>query len=158
MVLQRHCTENHVFSFQTSWKDGLSKKIALEYDLSCIIGEDDISFFLKYYRKMKDDLSRKDTWKYDIFFKFFEKIVFSKKKKKKALEYDLSCIIWKDESIFFPENMTFFLGGKWKMIFLKKYMDIWYLLYIRIDVTNMMLCPSAKKKKIKDDLLPQRYT
>ena len=43
-----HCTENHIFFFQTFWKDGLSKKIALENDLSCIIGKDDISFFRKY--------------------------------------------------------------------------------------------------------------
>ena len=41
-----HCTENHIFFFQTSWKDGLSKKIALKFDLSCVIG------------KMKDDLSQ----------------------------------------------------------------------------------------------------
>ena len=43
-----HYTENHIFFFQTSWKDGLSEKIALEYDLSCIIGKDDISFSRKY--------------------------------------------------------------------------------------------------------------
>ena len=29
-------------------QDGLSKKIALEYDLSCIISKDDISFSRKY--------------------------------------------------------------------------------------------------------------
>ena len=39
-----HCTENHIFFFQTSWKDGISKKIALEYDLYCIIGKDHVSF------------------------------------------------------------------------------------------------------------------
>ena len=43
-----HCTENHIFFCQTSWKDGLSKNIALEYDLSCIIRKDDISFSRKY--------------------------------------------------------------------------------------------------------------
>ena len=43
-----HYTENHIFFFQTSWKDSLSKKIALEYDLSCIIGKDDIPFYRKY--------------------------------------------------------------------------------------------------------------
>ena len=46
-----------------SSKDGLFKKIALEYDLSCIIGKGDISFSRKYdlnpRRKMKDDLSQK---------------------------------------------------------------------------------------------------
>ena len=43
-----HCTENHIFFLQTSWKDGLSKQIALEYGLSCIMGKDVISFSRKY--------------------------------------------------------------------------------------------------------------
>ena len=43
-----HCTENHILFFQMSWKDGLSKKIALEYDLSCIIGRYGISFSRKH--------------------------------------------------------------------------------------------------------------
>ena len=53
---------------------------------------------------MKDDLSQKNTWKYDIFFKLSEKMVFPKRA---APAHDLSCIIWKD-GIFFPENMIFF--------------------------------------------------
>ena len=65
--------------------------------------------------KMKDDLSPKNTWKYDIFFKYPEKMVFPKKI---AMEYDLSCIIWKDDT-FSAENIIFFsLNGKWKIIFL----------------------------------------
>ena len=48
---------------QTFWKDGLSKKIALEYDLFRNIWKDGISFFPKinffFTRKMKDDLSQK---------------------------------------------------------------------------------------------------
>ena len=43
-----HCTENHIFFFRISWKDGPSKKIVPEYDLSCIIRKDDISFSRKY--------------------------------------------------------------------------------------------------------------
>ena len=83
-------------------EDGLSKKFALEYGLSCcIIRKDDIFFpenmilFCKW--KMKDDLSQKNTWKYDTFFKCPKKMVFPKKN---ALEYDLSSIIWKDELFF----------------------------------------------------------
>ena len=45
-------------------KDGLSEKIALEYDLSYIMRKDDISFSQKcnipfYGQKMKDDISQK---------------------------------------------------------------------------------------------------
>ena len=43
-----HCTKNHIFFFQMFRKDGSSKKIALEYDLFCIIKKDDISFSRKY--------------------------------------------------------------------------------------------------------------
>ena len=38
----QHCTENHIL------KDSLSRKIALEYDLSCIIKKGDIAFSEKY--------------------------------------------------------------------------------------------------------------
>ena len=58
-------------------------------------------------RKMKDDLSQKNTRKYDIFFKCFEKMVLSKET---PLGHDLSCIIWKD-GIFSPKTY-FFLGRK----------------------------------------------
>ena len=57
-------------------------------------------------RNMKDDLSQKNTRKYDIFFKLSEKIVFSKRA---APGHDLSGIIWKD-GIFFPKTRYFFLG------------------------------------------------
>ena len=53
--------------------------------------------------KIKDDLSQKNTRKYNIFFKCSEKMVFSKRI---ALGYDLSCIIWKD--VFFPQWTWYF--------------------------------------------------
>ena len=53
---------------------------------------------------------KKNTWKYDIFFKCSEKMVFPKKI---ALEYDFSYIIWKD-GIFFRKMWYFFFGRKMK--------------------------------------------
>ena len=133
--------KTEIFFCQTSWKDGLSKKIGMEYDLSCIIGKDDM--ILLPERKMKDDLSQKNTWKCDdIFFKCSEMMVFSKI----ALEYDLSCIIWKD-GIFSRKYDIFSLERKWKKIFLKEYMETWYFLYIRIGATNTAPCPSSKKNQ-----------
>ena len=105
-----HCTEKHNFLFQASWKDGLSKKIALEYKLSCIIVKNHASLSQKYdlnlRRKMKDDLFQKNTRKYDIFFRSSKKKVFSRRA---APGHDLPCIIWKD-GIFFPKTRYFFLG------------------------------------------------
>ena len=54
---------------------------------------------------MKNDISQKNTWKYDISFKWLEKITFPKEV---AFEYELSCGIWKDGT-FSLENMIFFL-------------------------------------------------
>ena len=59
---------------------------------------------LFFRRKMKDDLSQK----------IHGNMIFSSNArkdglaKKVTLEYDLSCIIWKD-GIVFPENIIFFL-------------------------------------------------
>ena len=52
--------------------------------------------------KMKDDLSQKNTWKYDIFFKCSERMVFSKGI---VLGHDG---IFSRKMVFFPENMIFF--------------------------------------------------
>ena len=57
-------------------------------------------------RKIKDDLSQKNTRKYDISFKLSEKMVFWKGA---TPGDDLSCIIWKN-GIFFPKTRYFFLG------------------------------------------------
>ena len=46
---------------------------------------------------MKDVLSQKNLWKYDIFCKCSEKMVFPKKI---GLKYELSCIIKKDDISF----------------------------------------------------------
>ena len=43
-----HYTKNSIFFLQMFWKDGLSKKLALEQDLSCNIRKDVISFSRKY--------------------------------------------------------------------------------------------------------------
>ena len=48
---------------------------------------------------------------------------------------------------FFLEIWFYSLDRKWKMIFLKKYMEIWYLLYICINVTNMILSFCQKNQR-----------
>ena len=77
------------------------KKIALQYDLSCIIEKDDIPFSQKYYPldgKWKMIFLKKICG--NISFKRSEKTVFSKGA---SLGLDLLCIIWKD-GIFFPKT------------------------------------------------------
>ena len=55
---------------------------------------------------MKDDCSQKNTWKYDIFFKCSEKVVFPKKSHWNII-FPLSS---GKMAFLFPENMIFFLG------------------------------------------------
>ena len=88
-------------------------------------------------RKIKDDLSQKNkqkthTWEYDIFFRCSEKMVFSKK-----LQWNMIFLVLPGKMGFFSRKFDIFsLGGKWKMIFAKKHMEIWYFLYIRTGATR----------------------
>ena len=63
------------------------------------------NMILFFKRKMKDDLSQKNTWKYDIFFKCSEKMVFPRK-----MYWNMIFLIsWEKMVLLFPENMIFFL-------------------------------------------------
>ena len=76
---------------------------------------------------MKDDLSQKKYMEIWYILQMFQKDGLSKKI---ALEYDLSYIMRKDGISFSRKYDIFFTDGKWKMIFLKKYMEIWCFLYV----------------------------
>ena len=140
------CKENHIFFFQTFWKDGLSKKNALKYDHSCIIGKYDISFSRKYDLTLWTENERwsfsKNTWKYNIFFRCSEKMVFSKRPSSNMIFLVLSGKM----VFFFPKTWFFSLNEKWKMVFLEKYMEMWHPLYMRVAATNGIPRPSAKKE------------
>ena len=116
------CSEKMVFPKKSHWN--MIFLIVLSGQVIFLFPENMIFFFRR--KKMKDDLSQKYTWKYDIFFKCPEKMVFPIKI---ALEYDLSWL--RGKMVFFSLKYDIFsLVGKWKMIFLKKYVEIWYFLYI----------------------------
>ena len=65
------------------------------------------NMILFFRGKMKDDLSQKNTWKYNIFFKCSKKMVFPKK-------IAIFLISWRKRAFLFPENMIFFYGRKLK--------------------------------------------
>ena len=138
------------------------KKIALEFDLSCIIGKDDISFSRKYdltpRQKMKDDLSQINTQKYDIFFKCSEKMVFSKRI---APGHNLSCTIWK-VGIFLPKACYFFHGRKtgegWAFSRNTRKHDIFYLICSRAPPTKKNQGRSYSTKiNLKVSDIPDRH-
>ena len=87
------------------------KNFALEYNLSCIVRKDDISFPKKYNiffrQKMKDDLSQKKYMEIYIF-QMFWKDGLSKK-----LRWNMIFLIsWGKMAFLFPENIIFFLRTK----------------------------------------------
>ena len=49
--------------------------------------------------------------------------------------------------LFSRKYDIFSLVGKWKMVSLKKYIEIWFVLYIYINVTNMILTFCQKKQR-----------
>ena len=104
-----HCTKNDILFFQMFWKCNLSIKIALEYDLSCIIKKYDVSFSRKY-----DLILQIANERWSLSKKYMEILYFLQMfwkdglSKKIILEYDLSCIIWK-HGFLLPESMIFFI-------------------------------------------------
>ena len=105
-------------------------------------------------RKIKDDLSQKNTRKYDISFKLSEKMVFSKGA---TPGDDLSCIIWKN-GIFFPKTRYFFLGQEVRDdLSQERHGNMIFSVYT-YGCYKRSVTPLCQKKKIKDGLIPQKYT
>ena len=102
------CTENHIFFFQTSWKDSLSKNSCPGIWSFLHYRERWYFFFPKIWsypldEKWKVIFVKKNTWKYDIFFKCFEKIVFSKN-----LRWNMIFLVLSGKMVFFPRKHIFF--------------------------------------------------
>ena len=106
--------KTEIFFCQTSWKDGLSKKIGMEYDLSCIIGKDDISFSRKY------DLTpwtENERWSFskkyvEMWWYFLQ--MFWKDGLFKNCAGIWSFLYYLERWYFFPKIWYFFLGKKMK--------------------------------------------
>ena len=107
---------------------------------------------LFFRHKRKDDLSQKNTYKYDVFFKCSEKMVFPKTSRLNMIFFVIS-----GKMVFlFSRKHIFSLNGKWKKVtFIKKYMEIWYFLYICINAANVIF-PFWQTNK--DTLVRKKYT
>ena len=138
--ISNYCTKNQIFFFQMFWKDRLSKKIALEYHLSCIMyyGIFSRKHDLVLRWKMKDDLSQKvhgdmvfSAYSMNMVFLFSRNMIlpFCQKKQRWSSPERIHCKMTSSVSlkkmIFILENMTCLLIGKLKMLkkftFVKKF-------------------------------------
>ena len=137
--------------------------------------KDDISFSREYHLILSTQNGRRSFSKKCLeiwcFLQVFWKDGLSKKF---APVHDLFCNIWKDGISFFPKILYFVFRRKMKEDGLyEKHVNIWYFLYVCINVTNMIL-PCCQKAKIilfrkntpkgdisgiveKDDIHPRKY-
>ena len=140
-----HCTENQIFFFQTSWKDGLSKKIALEYDLSRIIGKDHV--FLS--RNMILTLGGK--WKMIFFKKIQGNMIFSSGPPKRRSfqerpRRDMIFFVLSGKMVFFSRKHDIFSwAGNQRQLFSRNTCK--YFLCTRVGITGLVSRLPAKKNQ-----------
>ena len=166
------CTaQKTIFSFSKCFENMVFPK-KLHWNIILLISSGKMIFLfpenmiLFSRHKRKDDLSQKNTWKYDISFKCSEKMVFPKNLRLNTISFVIS---GKIVFLFSRKYDIFSLGGKWKkMIFVKTCVEIWYFLYISVGVTNTTKkqrwpCPPKKSKgdisgiTKKDYIHPRKY-
>ena len=149
------CTKNHIFFFQTSWKDNLSKKNCAEI-WSFLYRERWYFFFSKIWSYPLDGKWKMiflKKWKYDIFFRCSEKMVFPKRP-----SWNMIFLVLSGKMIFFfSRKHDFFFGLKMKDDLSREIHGNMTppvracRCYIR---NTTLLC----QKRIKDDLPSQKYT
>ena len=114
------------------------------------------NMILFFRRKMKDDLSQKKYMEKWCILQMFWKDGLSKTI---ALEYHFSYILWKDGISFSRKYDIFCTDGKRKMIFLKKYMEIWCFLFVGKGVISFSykyeIALLSKKQRWS---FPEKYT
>ena len=159
--------ENIILFFRQKMKDDVSQKIYENMIFSSNVlkrwffqkNSTEIWYFLLYYLERWYFFFPK-IWSYCLDGKW--KMIFLKKYMKLWYFFQMpqwDCLSEKNRPgigsflyylerwyIFSEKYDVFSLDGKWKMIFLKKYREIWYFLYISINVTNIIL-PLCKKNQ-----------
>ena len=141
MTVYSHCTENHIFFFRASWKDSLSKKNRAGIWSFLYYWEIWYFFFPKIWSYLQTENERwpfskkkkKNTRKYEIFFKCSEKMDFSKRTVR-----DLIFLVLSGKVVFFSQSMVFFpwTENEGGMTFLKRYTETWYFL---LDIFHVVL-------------------
>ena len=103
-------------------------------------------------QKMKDDLSQKSTWKYDILLKILKRWSFQKDD-----TGIWSFLYYLERWYFFArEHEIFSLDGKWKIIFFKKYMETWKNLQYLVSFSPQALYLELSLSANQGNYLPIR--
>ena len=147
-IFPSRCPEKMVFPKISHWTMIF---LVLSWKMIFLLPE---NMILPPRQKIKDDLSKKKKKNTHMGIWYFLHVSWQDGLFKKiALEHDLCCITWKD-GIFSRKYDIFSLGGKWKMIFSKKYMEIWYFyIYTYRCHKHDVTLPCQKKWKM---ILPRK--
>ena len=92
------------------------------------------NMILLFGRKMKDDLSQKKYVEIWHLLQMFQKDSLSKKSHRNMI-----FLVTSGKAAFIFLEKIFFLGVKWKMIFLKKYTEIWQIFLAPLKTMVLIL-------------------
>ena len=138
--------ENHIFSLQTSWRDGLSKKLRWNMIFLALSGKMIFVFpenmMLPLRGKMKDDVSQKKTKKNPHRTMIFSSNVLKRWSFQKGSRREMIFPVLPGKMVFFYRKHDIF----WEVTFLKKYMGIWYFLCTPAGVRIVAPRPPSQKK------------
>ena len=151
--------ENYFFFLQTSWKDGLSQKFVMDYDLSCVIGTYDISFSRKY------DLTpyaENETWYFSKKKKIHGNMIFPSNVPKRwylqnGLRWGMIFLVLSGKIVFFPKNMVFFPWEKSEGRSFSRNTWKYEIFCGHVRVLQTWRCAPLSKKN-KDNVTSQKYT
>ena len=128
------------------------KKIALEYDLSCVIEKGDFSrkYNLTPRRKMKDDISQKIEGNM-----IFTSNVQKRCSFQKEPHWYMIFLVLSGKVVFFPKNMIFFpwTENETRSFSRNTRKDDIFCVHVQVLQTRR---DAPLAKKIKDDLIPQK--
>ena len=148
VILAMHCTENHIFFFQTSWKDGSSKTNRAGIWFLLYYQERWYFFFPKIWSYTLDG-----KWKMIFLRKIHWNMIFSSNVLKrwsfqKGPRRDMIFLVLSGKIVFFSRKHDIFsVGGKWGWPFWRntwKY-DI-FCVHVRV-LQTWRHAPLSKKSK-----------
>ena len=142
----------------TSWKDGLSEILC--WNIFLVLSGKMIflipqNMILLLGWKMKGDFSQKSTWKYDIFFRCFEKIILSKRP-----HWNVTFLVLSGKMIFIFSGTRYFLFERKKEDDLSQEIHggTIFSVYTCKRYKGGVKPLRQKKRKSKEDPLRQKYT
>ena len=126
----KHCTKKHTFLSQMFRKMIFPKSVtviwsSLYYQKKWFFFPKNMLSLFRLIFLKKNKQIKKNTWTYEVFFKCSKKIFFPKNSHWNV-KYPCSSFVISGKMIFlFSRNYDIFsLDGKWRMVCLKKYMEI----------------------------------